>query len=501
MVNQEFYEKIAKIFCGDDLALYNYKSGPDLVHFFNNEFKSSDNYGQGFPTRWRYVNQKLLELSLTGKINQFLNIILSKKYILTERQISEIDALEHQGRILDELNKVCSVYSLKIVQKEGAFKLVEIDLDLIEIGEGGFANIYLQKSTGRVVKKLNDECARRESLRSRFKREYEITNSCSDIDGIIKVYDFDIGNYSYTMEKADWTLDGYIKESSLTEESQIDIIRQILFSMSQVHQRGLLHRDLSPTNIFLIDGIIKLADFGLGKNLNMLTSHQTMDTASFGQLFYCSPEQLTLLKDADKRSDVYSLGRILNFVMTKNPNDFSHSFRSISEKAANLNPDYRFEDASSMLERLNRLVDIRCDENYERMIWEKISNRKFDSDVENYIYELSGIDLCQKCIQKGYIFLDAIFEFLKIDSKHASDIVQLIGSNYKAQLKKFEDADTFATLAYRILKGNFNYPVMEVAATILRYTAFEVNRFYAQDRIDELKEKGLDPLIEELLER
>ena len=271
--------------------------------------------------------------------------------------------------------------------------------------------------------------------------------------------------------------------------------------MSQVHQRGLLHRDLSPTNIFLIDGIIKLADFGLGKNLNMLTSHQTMDTASFGQLFYCSPEQLTLLKDADKRSDVYSLGRILNFVMTKNPNDFSHSFRSISEKAANLNPDYRFEDASSMLERLNRLVDIRCDENYERMIWEKISNRKFDSDVENYIYELSGIDLCQKCIQKGYIFLDAIFEFLKIDSKHASDIVQLIDSNYKAQLKKFEDADTFATIAYRILKGNFNYPVMEVAATILRYTAFEVNRFYAQDRIDELKEKGLDPLIEELLER
>lgn len=44
--------------------------------------------------------------------------------------------------------------------------------------------------------------------------------------------------------------------------------------------REVLHRDLSPTNIFLVDGVIKIADFGLGKNLNTLTSHQTMDTAS-----------------------------------------------------------------------------------------------------------------------------------------------------------------------------------------------------------------------------
>lgn len=501
MVNPEFYEKIAKIFCGDDLELFKYKSGPDLVRFFNNNFKISDSYGQGFPTRWRYVNQKLLDFSSVGKIDEYFNIILSKQYLLTERQISEIDALVHQQRILDELNKVCSVYSLKLSQKDGAFHLVEIDLDLIEIGSGGFANIYFQKSTGLVLKKLNEESARSASIRSRFKREYEITKSCSDIGSIIKVYDFDIGNCSYTMEKADNILDDFVKESFLTEDSQINIIRQILYSMSLVHQRGVLHRDLSPTNIFFINGIIKLADFGLGKNLNTLTSHQTMDTASFGQLFYCAPEQLTLLKDADKRSDVYSLGRIINFVMTKNPNDFSHSLRSISEKATNLNPEYRYEDATNMLEKLNRLVSIRGDEKYEVMIWDKISNQKIDSDVENYIYELSGIDLCQKCMQKGNIFLDALFEFVKIDDSHAIYIVQQIGSHYKTQLKKFEDADIFANFAYRILKGNFTYTINEVAATILRYVAFEVNRFNAQHKINDLKARGLEPLIEDILER
>ncbi|HEL1320080.1 TPA: serine/threonine protein kinase, partial [Streptococcus equi subsp. zooepidemicus] len=135
-----------------------------------------------------------------------------------ERQISEVDALEHQQKIIDELDKICSVYSLKLSKKGNEFSLVEIDLDLVEIGKGGFADIYFQKSTGLVLKKLNEESIRHQSLRSRLKREYEITKSCSDIGSIIRVFDFDSSNCSYTMEKADCTLVDYIEESELTEE-------------------------------------------------------------------------------------------------------------------------------------------------------------------------------------------------------------------------------------------------------------------------------------------
>lgn len=155
MINPDFYEKLARIFCGDDMDLFTYKSGPDLVNFFNSNFGQTDTYVRGFPTRWRYVNQKILEFSSVGKFDSFLNLILSKNYLLTERQISEIDALVHQKKILDELEKLCSVYALKLFKKDGIFKLVEIDLDLVEIGKGGFANIYLQKSTGLILKKLN----------------------------------------------------------------------------------------------------------------------------------------------------------------------------------------------------------------------------------------------------------------------------------------------------------------------------------------------------------
>ncbi|HEL1053000.1 TPA: protein kinase, partial [Streptococcus equi subsp. zooepidemicus] len=372
MINPDFYKRLATIFCGDEMELFTYKSGPQLVSFFNTHFNAHDSYRQGFPTRWVYVNDKLLDFASKGIINSFFNLILSKQYLLTERQISEVDALEHQQKIIDELDKICSVYSLKLSKKGNEFSLVEIDLDLVEIGKGGFADIYFQKSTGLVLKKLNEESIRHQSLRSRLKREYEITKSCSDIGSIIRVFDFDSSNCSYTMEKADCTLVDYIEESELTEESMFNILRQVIYTISLVHQRDVLHRDISPTNIFFVNGIIKIADFGLGKNLNTLTSHQTMDTASFGQLFYCAPEQLTLLKDADKRSDVYSLGRIINFVMTKNPNIFSHSLRSISEKATNLEPDYRYQDATEMLNALNSWLNIRSDETFKKTIWEKI---------------------------------------------------------------------------------------------------------------------------------
>ena len=83
--------------------------------------------------------------------------------------------------------------------------------------------------------------------------------------------------------------------------------------------------------------MIKIADFGLGKDLNVFTSHQTMHTNAVGQFYYCAPEQFMMLKDGDKRSDVYSLGRVINFIMTGDPRNSHHIYRNIAEKATNSN--------------------------------------------------------------------------------------------------------------------------------------------------------------------
>jgi len=65
--------------------------------------------------------------------------------------------------------------------------------------------------------------------------------------------------------------------------------------------------------------------------------------------------------------------------------------------------------------------------------------------------------------------------------------------------RSFEAYDPFATFAYRVLKDSFPFVVKETAANILRFVATDVNRFSAQRLVEELKEDGLEPMIEDIL--
>ena len=123
-------------------------------------------------------------------------------------------------------------------------------------------------------------------------------------------------------------------------------------------------------------------------------------------------------------------------------------------------------------------------------IWEKINQGIFDNDIENYIYEMSEKDLCLSCINKGTRFTECLLSFMNLDDSHATYIIQKIDSNYVQYIKRFEDADPFASLAYEILKGHFSYNVNEVAAYILKYVAYDINRFNAQHKIERLINKG-----------
>src|SRR5699024_10484291 len=117
--------------------------------------------------------------------------------------------------------------------------------DLELIGEGGFANVYLQKSTGLVIKKLKRENLLEENSKHRFKREFEITKSLSDIEGIIKVYDFNESEYFYVMEKCDSTLYDFLISNPLSVEVKESIIIKILYIMAKVHNKNIIHRDIS----------------------------------------------------------------------------------------------------------------------------------------------------------------------------------------------------------------------------------------------------------------
>lgn len=499
MLSQQSLTRISKIFCGDEDGLYSYKSGSELVRFFNTHFASNDTYGSGFPSRWIYVHNKFLTMINNNKFDKLLSTILDRKYLMKDLNITEVEAAEQSSKIFDTFNQTIKQDFCLIIQRNNEYFLQKENDDLLLIGEGGFAKVYKQKSTGLIHKKLKDDFLADKSIRSRFKREFEITKSLSDTFGIIEVYSFDDSKCSYTMEQAELTLEHYLDSGNITDDVRLNCIRQILYIMTTVHERNIIHRDLSPNNIFVIHGKIKIADFGLGKDLNIFTSHQTLHTNAVGQIYYCAPEQFMMLKEGDKKSDVYSLGKIINFIMTLNPNNSNHAYRAITTKATNENSAYRFSDAKQLSFYFEKSIEYRNNNDNMTAIKDKIKYGKFDSDIENYIYELSANQICLSLI-KEKSFDKCLIHFMKRDEEHAQHIIQNIDSEYQNICNtSFSSYDPFAQFSFNILSGEFSYVVKEIAANILRSIANDINRFFAQKLVEDLKKLGIEPLLEDIL--
>ena len=371
---------------------------------------------------------------------------------------------------------------------------------MVLIGSGGFANVYRQISSGLIIKKLKDDYLTDSGIRSRFKREFTITKSLQGCFGIIQVYSYDEGNCSYTMEPAETTLERYVSDNHLTDEAKITCIRQILHIMSEVHKRNIIHRDISPNNIFIISGMLKIADFGLGKDLQVFSSHQTLHTNAVGQYYYCAPEQFMMLKNADKRSDVYSIGRVINFIMTGDARDSHHIFRSVSEKATNADAAYRYDDAIQLSSFFEKAVQYQTNAENKKRTEQKIRERVYDTDVENYIYDMSPDRISKNLLDEQPGFADALFTFMAVNDNQAQHIIQSIDQSYRDICEwKFSAYDPFASFAFRVLNGSFSFVVKEIAAGILRHVAWSVNRFSAQAMVDNLISSGIEPMLEDII--
>lgn len=500
MLSQETLKHISKIFCGDEKDLFRYKKGSELVNFFNNNFNKNDIYYSGFPSRWIYVLDNLEELQASKKLNKFFNIILSLDYIQKDLELPRLDSANKAREIMEELNKIISSdkYTIKYINNE--YILINEYKNLIKIGEGGFANVYEIKNKNIILKKLKDEFIIQKFC-SRFKREYEITKSLQEIEGIIKVFDFDDINYSYTMEKADKTLEDFVNKSTLDDNMKISLIYEILYILENVHNKHIIHRDISDNNIFIINNKIKIADFGLGKNLNEIYSHNTNMTSALGQYKYCAPEQLSSLKEATIQADIFSIGRIINFIMTKDCFNEHHILESISKKASSLDINKRYKNITEIINELKIIEDINKSNEKRENISNKIKKGVFDKEIETYINQLNSEKIC-KFIKSNNIpyssIQDILFKFMLRNEENATYIINSIYEDYEDVCKRFEDYDNFATFTFNILNKNFSFNIKRISAQILNSIAVEKNRFYAQNLIEKLKD-CVEPMIEEIL--
>ncbi len=193
---------------------------------------------------------------------------------------------------------------------DGRYEIKEI------IGVGGMANVYKAYDSidERVVavKILRDEHMENDELLRRFRNESKAIAVLSH-PNIVKVYDvsFNEDIQYIVMEHIDGiTLKEYIEQQKVLRwKEAVHFTVQILRALQHAHDKGIVHRDIKPQNIMLLeDGTIKVADFGIAKFAR--ASQHTVTDKAIGSVHYISPEQAKG-ELSDEKSDIYSIGVML----------------------------------------------------------------------------------------------------------------------------------------------------------------------------------------------
>ena len=247
------------------------------------------------------------------------------------------------------------------------------------IGEGGMANVYLAYDTildrNVAVKVLRGDLATDEKFVRRFQREALSASSLSH-PNIVEVYDVgeDNGSYYIVMEYIEGKQLKQLlkKRGKLTLNEVVDIMSQVTDGMSAAHDSYIIHRDIKPQNIMILEnGLIKITDFGIAMALN--STQLTQTNSVMGSVHYLPPEQASG-KGATIQSDVYSMGILMYELLTgelpfrgdnaveialkqiKEPvpairtkiESIPQSIENIIMKATAKNPKNRYKDAREM---------------------------------------------------------------------------------------------------------------------------------------------------------
>lgn len=198
---------------------------------------------------------------------------------------------------------------------DGRYELREI------IGVGGMAVVYkaYDHIDDRIVavKILKEEFLYNEDFRRRFKNESKAIAVLSH-SNIVKVYDVSYGDriQYIVMEYVDGiTLKEYIgQQGRISYAEIIHFMVQILRALQHAHDKGIVHRDIKPQNIILLqNGTIKVTDFGIARFSRSET--QTVSGNAVGSVHYISPEQAKG-EATDNKADIYSVGVMLYEMLT-----------------------------------------------------------------------------------------------------------------------------------------------------------------------------------------
>jgi tRNA A-37 threonylcarbamoyl transferase component Bud32 len=249
------------------------------------------------------------------------------------------------------------------------------------IGRGAFGVVYRAEHTAlkrEVAVKMVPITARKRPLLKRLVFEAR-TIAKIEHPNVVQVHDVGVQSpYLFIVMQLlrGETLQQQMEAGEILPDEGVEVVRQIARGLLAAHVKGVLHRDVKPTNVIVVGDVCKLVDFGLARDLAAGDEYSGMIV---GTPYYISPEQWSG-RAVDARSDLYSLGAILYQILTgrhpfqgKSMGELMQQHlrslpplphlvnRAVSEDLSAIvmkllakEPDRRYPDAKALLEDLDR---------------------------------------------------------------------------------------------------------------------------------------------------
>jgi serine/threonine-protein kinase len=265
-------------------------------------------------------------------------------YLQTRQQIGDLLARpEYSGFLsaqvlvlaITVMVAIVGVYTIGALRRE-AFAAKQLGQYRLKqrLGSGGMGEVFLAEHQMMkrpcAVKLIRPEKAGDPRMLARFEREVRATAKLSHWNSI-DIYDYGRtadGTFYYVMEYLPGHNVGEIVEEygPIPPARTVYLMDQVCGALTEAHGIGLVHRDLKPANIFCayrggVFDVIKLLDFGLAKPTMGVDAelNLTMEGTITGSPLFMSPEQASAEENVDARSDIYSLGAVMYYMLTGQP--------------------------------------------------------------------------------------------------------------------------------------------------------------------------------------
>jgi excisionase family DNA binding protein len=224
-------------------------------------------------------------------------------------------------------SKILSAWQTKMILQGrwrgftlGKYRLLD------RIGTGGMSSVFLAEhplmKRKVAIKVLPRSSAEKDSRVKRFLKEAELVSSL-DHPNVVKAYHFDAEHDRYYLIME--FIDGINLQQKVDREGPLrfdlaaDYVAQSAKGLAYAHSAGLIHRDVKPANLLVDrDGIVKVLDLGLARSMAPNATSYTQDRTGkvLGTADYVAPEQVKDSHDVDARTDIYSLGCTLYFLLS-----------------------------------------------------------------------------------------------------------------------------------------------------------------------------------------